>query len=487
MATPDSGDSSSEKAPDGPVARTNAHAGLRTIDMSTPNTPARESSLSAHEYAALHDNVADISAEPMVREPATPARPMRTLIANNVVVNDFGDTGSVLVPYHGFFGPSDNHPLSLHDFGRCKAIIARCEKMVDARTAHVDHMHKDPAIFLPGHVWAGQFRKTYFNAIARGDYNVINNLRLFVYCFSDYRLLEFQTAHGLPVLEHLPPDLDAVIRQNAATAQGAEPFGPFTKAFLELIREIPDRRWIVSPPRLMCEVGWEVGGIIANFDTWAHQTRINAMLSSGLIEHIQNQIDRHGACRIVEIGSGYGGLAYHLKRMFGPKLQYILVDLAESLAFSVPYLTATCGEDVRVDVADSVKASFIEDNNIVGVPSHFFDEYVDHIKTADAVINTLSFTEMAPPQINFYGRAARHLIGKSGVLFEMNFQHTGIHSDAYSIFKSIFPYHQRMPQTTLDSGGRGTTHLWTNTYLAKFFDRSDEYGMLRYRVGAPYS
>jgi|ERR1700733_858955 len=95
--------------------------------------------------------------------------------------------------------------------------------------------------------------------------------------------------------------------------------------------------------------------------------------------------------RVLEIGAGYGRLAYFFHKVF-PQAQYVVADIAPALAVSQNYLAATLGESnvERFNPSPTFSApfSFILPAQLKDVPDGFFD----------LVINVNSMDEM-PPQI----------------------------------------------------------------------------------------
>ena len=55
---------------------------------------------------------------------------------------------------------------------------------------------------------------------------------------------------------------------------------------------------------------------------------------------IRNRIEENGEVKVLEIGGGYGALAYWFKSAF-PNATYTIIDLPESLLFSRLYLSLT--------------------------------------------------------------------------------------------------------------------------------------------------
>lgn len=100
-----------------------------------------------------------------------------------------------------------------------------------------------------------------------GDYNVINNLRLFSQIFTGFQLMSFLGGAGLPIPGEVPSDLDDRLAEIARSP------APCVDAYLQAIMRLPDALH-VTPPNVFGEVGWIVDGKIVNHDTLVYLERI---------------------------------------------------------------------------------------------------------------------------------------------------------------------------------------------------------------------
>jgi SAM-dependent methyltransferase len=120
--------------------------------------------------------------------------------------------------------------------------------------------------------------------------------------------------------------------------------------------------------------------------------------------------------RVLEIGAGYGRLAYLFRTLF-PDVQYSIVDISPTLAISQNYLAETFGENdvARFDQASPASRpfNFFLPHQLEAVPDRHFD----------LAINVSSFDEMPPEVSNAYlstiGRVCR------GHLFLSGYAHHG--------------------------------------------------------------
>lgn len=126
--------------------------------------------------------------------------------------------------------------------------------------------------------------------------------------------------------------------------------------------------------------------------------------------------DRSGL-RIMDIGSGWGGLAYFLRAVF-PDSHITLVDLPETFVFSIPYLMLTDPEKTFYipegrGLGDSSAAgrfdyAFFSPGALEQLPARSFD----------LVINTGSMAEMSEEQVLYYVSHIKR-IGR-GAFFSLN-------------------------------------------------------------------
>jgi SAM-dependent methyltransferase len=156
--------------------------------------------------------------------------------------------------------------------------------------------------------------------------------------------------------------------------------------------------WLrVAPPAKFGEIGWLIDGAIVNHDTVAYAERLALLYTSGLLDQLIQKPD----CRVLEIGGGYGALAYYLKQAI-PQMTYYIVDIPESLVFSSIYLSA------------------LFESGIHFVPNYEFPQLANSAGQFDLVINTLSMSEMTEQQVVEYCSGIQKIIGDSGKFFEQN-------------------------------------------------------------------
>ncbi len=370
-----------------------------------------------------------------------------------------------------FWGPEQSQALSASCLERIQITLSAIEELFAGRSQYLARNALNPAVFLPDHLWAQEHCQQNHARMASGDSSTIRNLRFFTGNFTGFSLLDMAPAaprSGEAALVELPDNYAELVRKNAGNLK------PVVGSFMSLTQGLPVSH-VVKAPRLMGECGWNAGGIIINYDTWSLQQRINALLCSGALAHLEKAIQDNGRCRILEIGAGYGGLAYTLIMLLG-KVEYIIVDLPESLSFSTAYLTGTLPNfPRRVYLPGGTLPSAKE--GVLFVCNHLLEELRPHIGQVDLIINALSLSEMAPAQVDFYAKFIHDILGNKGVFFEQNYHEPGFHTNTGDILRSYLPYHRLLDETKAPHRGRGEVNLWANRYHGTIFDVGDILGL----------
>lgn len=280
--------------------------------------------------------------------------------------------------------------ISREQFDRASSIAAKVYNIIDNK-AHIAEENRVPKSFFdPNFIWESiqLFAYCYKNP----SYDVINTWRLHNYTFTGNHLLPFiGAAHNI-----LPASI--------------------SKRYLAETKGLPDE-FIARPPRICGECGWEINGGIVNDDVLMYQRHLRTLYFTGIIE----QLKEFPNPKILEIGGGYGGLAYFIKKLL-PNARYYMVDLPESLAFPAVYLQITRPEDVGIDsVYDGSDKKLLDPNghNFTFVPNILFS-HLDNIISFDFIINTGSFGEMNRDQVKTYSEFIYKNLAEDGLLYEEN-------------------------------------------------------------------
>lgn len=216
-----------------------------------------------------------------------------------------------------------------------------------------------------------------------------------------------------------------------------------------------------SPPVMLGEIGWRADGIVVNHDTCVYQERMTLLHKAGIIDWLK-RLGRPP--RILEIGGGYGALAFALRRCC-PSAAYMICDLPESLIFSGLYLTLCEQDDTHIiEPGDNVSAHFSH-AGVSLLPNYMLHILLDQSQTIDLVINTLSMSEMTQAQVSAYAAAIARLIGRSGVFFEQNQDNTGvglIYCKDY--IRPHFAWTRRLKLRSIGTT-EGVADLWANSFF----------------------
>jgi putative sugar O-methyltransferase len=118
------------------------------------------------------------------------------------------------------------------------------------------------------------------------------------------------------------------------------------------------------------------------------------------------QAGRSGVPRvIVELGAGYGRLAYVCRKMF-PDSSYVILDLPEALICSQSWLSRVLGPETvdyhRTKDVKQLDRGSLEEGKVFFLLPHKIETIV--ADAVDAFVNIYSFAEMPPPSIANYFR-----------------------------------------------------------------------------------
>ena len=302
----------------------------------------------------------------------------------------------------------------MYDLGACRPLsereIARCRR-VAGELALLERKSDTESWVAPnGTVIYGHVSNIDFERV---DDSFLNRLRHHSHIFSGYRLTNLL---GLTSEPHWNDFFVEAFDPERTAPDWSVP------AFRKYVEGL-DPQYIFSPPLIMGEVGFNIDGYCVNRDVVAYQERINLLREFGVFDHLQ----RKGAPLILEIGGGYGALAFFLKQRF-PRATYAIVDLPRSLLFSGCYLAAALpGVEVRVfKPEDEVFAP----GSVTLVANSLLHRLA--VPVVDVAINTLSFGEMPYTAVADYGRWLEQHLATDGLLFEQNFNNSHLDAGHFS-------------------------------------------------------
>jgi putative sugar O-methyltransferase len=324
--------------------------------------------------------------------------------------------------FQGFVFSDETSALSDAEFTAALACLDAAKEAIERRAAMINADPGRAALLMPDEGWhpdsqpsfeldgATRNAQTSYDLLASGERDIIAKMRLYGHSFTGYQLATLELAGKRPWLsKKLPDNWDQVLSFLA---------GPPDQAVFDYVAvagALPIELR-AAPPRKFGEIGWLIDGAIVNDDAYAYLERLCLMHENGLLDHLRARQEANGVLRIVEIGGGFGGLAYYLMKLFGERVRYGIIDIPESLAFSSIYC-GTLYPDLDNRFEQEGPAS------LPGTPGFsFVPNTITRDMTADLVINTLSLSEMSDAQIHDYCKAASAMIGDSGIFFEQNHQ-----------------------------------------------------------------
>jgi hypothetical protein len=365
-----------------------------------------------------------------------------------------------------FVLPSETSGLSEAELGvalRCLDWVS--ETMVERRRRQ-EREGAAFAVHMPAAVWDPTQRQGFerdlavtnpfnsFDLVMSRNPAVLRQLRLYCQAFTGYQLATLEMAHRRPwIRKPLPANLDDLVDMLVYLPD------PGVQLYARLVEKMPPQLRIRPPPRFG-EFGWLIDGCLASYDTFYYLQRIALFHEGGILDRLAD-IARTRRPRILEIGGGFGGLAHYLS-VLNPGIEYTIVDLPESLAFSSVYLSVL-HPNVTIDLVSHGKAPS-KDASFRLCPNFLMDETVPNSTRFDLVINTASLNEMAPEQVSFYASRIAPAIGADGIFFEHNGEANkfGLQS-LRSVLSTYFARFKICPATLVgDDISPGPAYLWSN-------------------------
>jgi len=373
------------------------------------------------------------------------------------------------VSFEGFVFSEQSSDLSDKEFDQARSVLASIDRVIQERTRLTLKDPERAKIFMPDEGWhpdsqpsfeldgSTKNAQTSYGLLAQKDRDIIRKMRLYGHAFTGYQLATLEFAEKRPWLsEKLPDDWDQTLRRLAGPPdQSVFDYVKVSSALPEHLR--------VSPPMKFGEIGWIWNSNIVNEDTYAYQERFCLMEENGLFEILNQKIASAGQLTLVEIGGGYGALAYYLMKLYGEKLHYVIVDIPESLAFSAIYLSVLF-PDLENRVIETERGPL--DTSSPGfsfLPNMYADLVSALAKPADLVLNTLSLSEMSDAQIHDYCRLASDAIGSEGIFFEQNHQsnHAGPGGIPPQYLRNLKSFSTSLLPESFPKR-RGDANLWVN-------------------------
>jgi hypothetical protein len=179
---------------------------------------------------------------------------------------------------------------------------------------------------------------------------------------------------------------------------GADERGELLAEKLVALRELGGDALLVPEPELLGGFGFEIDGALFNIDTLKFYEALIALERGGLLAQFRGPADRP---IVLEIGSGWGGMAYQFKTLF-PETCYVLVDLPELFLFSGVYLLSAFPQ-ARVafwDDRSPLEPDALAEHDFVFLPHTSFAGIA--AARVGLALNMVSFQEMTTQQVQGY-------------------------------------------------------------------------------------
>jgi hypothetical protein len=184
---------------------------------------------------------------------------------------------------------------------------------------------------------------------------------------------------------------------------------------LAALIEVGGRELLVPESPLLGGFGFEIDGALYNQDTLKFYEALIALDRAAVLAEL-----RSGQARklVWEIGAGWGGFAYQLKRLC-PEVTYVITDFPELFLFSAVYLmTHFPGARIAFYGQESPEGMFERwrELDFIFLPDTALAE--TRLERVDLTVNMVSFQEMTAEQTQRYVRRAYDL--DSTYLYSLN-------------------------------------------------------------------
>lgn len=370
-----------------------------------------------------------------------------------LTVELFGET--LTFRYSGRLTPSAGQPLSDAEYAIACELADRIgalknsagDEAVIARSANAWER-------APNTIWHPLFAKN------RRD---IAHLRLFCQSFTGFDPITNRIDGMVPM--EIPPDIDARLRGHT------DFFAEFMVPLLFDHLRLPAYARVRLPFRFG-ETGPLCDGFAANYDTWSLQAEVNGLYANGLLRRLRERAAGGRRVTVVEIGSGFGGLALPLRQAVGETLGFVAIDLPDSLLFAAIYLSvlwrdkpiylATPEGYLAVGTWRTTRTLPQGFAAVFVVPA-LAERVLRELRPVDLLVNFRSMQEMSDAQVAEYGRLAQMAMGARGLFYEQNAMTRDCDRDVKGILAGLFAFGGPVPESDLRGLSPGS--LWSNVPL----------------------
>ncbi len=209
------------------------------------------------------------------------------------------------------------------------------------------------------------------------------------------------------------------------------------------LESLGGRDLVVPEPEALGGFGYRIDGGLHNLDTLKFQEVLTGMRLAGFLDALKAETRPV----IVEIGGGWGGLAYQLKTLI-PHALYVIVDLPELFLFSSVYLSAMLPHTKQVFWgADENATTAWRDADVVYVPNTQAEAMAGF--GPSLVLNVASFQEMTGEQVEAY--AALAALARCPKLYSLNRDRSRYNSQLTNVREVLGRHYRLRDITVLDT------------------------------------
>lgn len=179
---------------------------------------------------------------------------------------------------------------------------------------------------------------------------------------------------------------------------------PFIKKYLELISGIPKQYHYSEPltDPISQFAAAKIDDKLVARDGLTYQIVLTNLYNLGVFNEL---ISKPKPSKILEIGGGYGSLAYQMNRALKSNVSYVIVDLPSTLFMSGAFLTVNTRLDEiyfydPANYSASKLPDIINKYRYIFLPHYRLNDLMSC--SFDLIINMASFLEMTTKQLNNY-------------------------------------------------------------------------------------
>ena len=214
------------------------------------------------------------------------------------------------------------------------------------------------------------------------------------------------------------------------------------KGRLQSLVELGGRELLVPEHPALGGFGYRLDAGLFNLDTIKYFEALVGMKRAGVLD----ALGAPGAA-VLEIGGGWGGLAYQFKTLF-PHLTYVIIDLPELFLFSATYLQTVFPDARIVFASEGTEAASWRDADFVFVPNTLAHVVRGQLSPA-LTVNLASFQEMTSEQVDGYARLA-HESG-SPCLYSLNRERSRYNTQLSTVSELAGRYYDLREISVLDT------------------------------------